>query len=116
MRHHKAGKHLGRDSANRMGLYRNQATDLLRHEKIVTTHAKASEVRRFAEKMITLGKGGTLHQRRQALAFVRDEHVVDKLFADLAPRFLERAGGYTRMTKMGPRHGDGASMVTLELV
>lgn len=116
MRHHKAGKHLGRDSANRMALYRNQTTALLQHEKIVTTHAKAEEVRGFAENMITLGKKGTLHHRRQALAFIFDENIVAKVFAELAPRYLDRAGGYTRMTKMGPRHGDGAEMVTLELV
>ncbi|MBF8299183.1 MAG: ribosomal protein [Dehalococcoidia bacterium] len=116
MRHHKAGKHLSRDSAHRKALFRNQTTDLLRHEKIVTTHAKAEEVRTFAENMITLGKKGSLHHRRQALAFVLSRDVVDKLFAELAPRYQDRPGGYTRMTKMGPRQGDGAEMVTLELV
>ncbi len=99
-----------------MGLYRNQATDLLRHEYIVTTRAKAEEVRGFAEKMITLGKKGDLHHRRQALAFLTDTGVVKKVFDDLAPRYKERAGGYTRMTKLGPRHGDGAFLVKLELV
>ena len=116
MRHSKAGKHLGRDSANRMGLYRNQTTDLLRHEKIVTTHAKAEEVRGFTENMITLGKKGTLHHRRQAAAFVTSKEIVEKIFNELAPRYKDRMGGYTRMTKMGPRQGDGAEMAALELV
>jgi large subunit ribosomal protein L17 len=99
-----------------MALYRNQATDLLRHGKIVTTHAKAEEVRGFAENMITLGKKGTVHHRRQALAFITDKSVVDKVFSELAPKYQERPGGYTRMTKLGPRKGDGAEIVTLELV
>ena len=116
MRHRKAGRRLGRDSAHRMSLYRNQTTDLVRHEKIVTTEAKAKELRGFVEGMITLGKKGTLHHRRQALAFVLDEKVVKKLFQELAPRYEDRNGGYTRMTKLGPRQGDGAPMVQLELV
>ena len=116
MRHRKAGRRLGRDSAQRKSLYRNQTSDLLRHESIVTTEAKAKEVRGFAEGMITLGKQGTLHHRRQALAFVLDDKVVKKLFQELAPRYQERNGGYTRMTKLGPRRGDGALMAKLELV
>ena len=99
-----------------MSLYRNQTTDLVRHEKIVTTEAKAKELRGFVEGMITLGKKGTLHHRRQALAFVLDEKVVKKLFQELAPRYEDRNGGYTRITKLGPRQGDGAAMVQLELV
>ena len=116
MRHRIAGRHLGRSTSARLALYRNQVADLFRHEKIVTTEAKAKEVRGFAEKMITLGKKGQLHHRRQALAFVRDPRVVGKLFAELAPRYQERSGGYTRMTKLGPRKGDGAPQVQLELV
>ena len=116
MRHRMAGRHLGRSTAARLALYRNQTTDLLRYEKLVTTEAKAKEVRGFAERMITLGKKGQLHHRRQALAFVRQEEVVGKLFSELAPRYAERNGGYTRITKLGPRHGDGAPMAQLELV
>lgn len=102
--------------AQRRSLYRTQTTDFLRHEKIVTTQAKAEEVRGFAENMITLGKQGDLHHRRQALAFLTDTKVTKKLFDEIAPRYKERAGGYTRMTKIGPRHGDGAFLVKLELV
>src|SRR5207253_3170625 len=107
----KAGKHLGRDTSQRKGLFRNQTTDLLRHEHIITTRAKAEEVRTFAENMITLGKQGDLHHRRQAIAFLTDTKIVKKLFDDLAPRYKERSGGYTRMTKLGPRRGDGAFLV-----
>lgn len=116
MRHRKAGRHLSRSTAPRLALYRNQTTDLLRYGKLVTTEAKAKEVRGFAERMITLGKKGQLHHRRQALAFVRDEKVVGKLFVELAPRYSARNGGYTRITKLGPRRGDGAPMAQLELV
>ena len=91
-------------------------TDLLDHEKIVTTQAKAKESRGFAEKMITLGKDGSLAARRQALAFIFEKKVVDKLFETLAQRYSARAGGYTRIIKLGPRLGDGADMVRLELV
>lgn len=116
MRHSKAGKTLSRDTANRMALYRNQTTDVLRHEKIVTTHAKAEEVRKFVDNMITLGKKGSVHHRRQAAAFLNSKEVLEKLFNELAPRYKERTGGYTRITKMGPRQGDGAQMSVLELV
>jgi large subunit ribosomal protein L17 len=97
-------------------LYRNLVADLLDYEKITTTEAKAKEARSIAEKMITLGKEGGLSSRRQALAFIFDKKVVNKVFDDLAPRFAERQGGYTRMTKLGRRLGDGAAMVRLELV
>ena len=97
-------------------MYRNLVTDLLGYEKITTTEAKAKEVRSFAEKIITLGKKGGLHSRRQALSYIMDKKVTDKLFADLAPRYAQRAGGYTRIVKLGPRLGAGASMVQLELV
>ena len=116
MRHRVAGKKLGRATGHRRAMYRNLVTDLLRYEKITTTEAKAKEVRGLAEKMITLGKGGGLHSRRQALSFILDKKVTDKVFAELAPRYAERAGGYTRITKIGPRLGDGAPIVQLELV
>jgi large subunit ribosomal protein L17 len=97
-------------------MYRNMVTSLLSSEKMVTTEAKAKEIRGMAERMITLGKKGGLSARRQALAFIYDESVVDKLFNDLAPRYAERAGGYTRIIKMGPRQGDCAPMAQIELV
>jgi len=116
MRHKIAGRHLGRSSAHRRALYRNLVTDLLKHEKIVTTEAKAKEVRGMAEKMITLGKKSGLHSYRQALSFIMDKKVTEKIFADLGPRYKERPGGYTRIVKLEPRLGDGAPMVQLELV
>jgi len=97
-------------------MYRNLVTDLLDHEKIVTTEAKAKEVRSLTEKIITLGKGGGLHSYRQALSFIMDKKVAEKIFAELAPRYAERNGGYTRIVKLGPRLGDGAPMAQLELV
>jgi large subunit ribosomal protein L17 len=102
--------------SHRRALYRNLVTDLLNHEKIVTTEAKAKEVRGQAEKIITLGKEGGLSAFRQALAFVTDKKVVEKVFSELAPRYAERPGGYTRIVKLGPRLGDGAPMVQLALV
>jgi large subunit ribosomal protein L17 len=116
MRHRVAGRKLSRASDHRMALYRNLVTDLLRYERIVTTEAKAREARPLAEKVITLGKKGSLHARRQALAFVYDSRVVDKVFTELGPRYANRPGGYTRMVKLGPRSGDGAPMAQLELV
>ena len=99
-----------------MAMFRNLVTDLLRHEQIKTTEAKAKAIRPQAEKMITLGKDGTLAARRQALAYVYDKDVVTKLFDDLSERFADRPGGYTRIIKLGPRLGDGAPQVILELV
>ena len=116
MRHKVAGRKLGRGTAHRRAMYRNLVTDLLDHEKIVITEAKAKEVRGLAEKVITLGKGGGLHSYRQALSFIMDMKVAEKVFAELAPRYTERTGGYTRIVKLGPRLGDGAPMVQLELV
>ncbi len=116
MRHRVAGRKLSRSTGHRRALYRNLVTDLLRYEKIVTTEAKAKSVCSLAEKMITLGKQGTLHARRQALTFVLDKRVVDRIFEEIGPRYAERPGGYTRMVKLGPRLGDGAPMVQLELV
>lgn len=116
MRHQRSGKKLGRDSAHRKALYSNLAGALIEHGRIRTTEAKAKAVKPFAEKMITLGKRGDLHARRQALAALRSNDVVHRLFADVAPRFADRPGGYTRIVRLGPRQGDAAEMVYLELV
>jgi large subunit ribosomal protein L17 len=116
MRHRRAGKKLGRDSAHRKALYSNLAGALIEHGRIKTTQAKAKAVKPFAEQMITLGKRGDLHARRLALAELRSQDVVHQLFADVAPRFADRPGGYTRIVKLGPRYGDAAEMVYLELV
>jgi large subunit ribosomal protein L17 len=116
MRHARSGKKLGRDSAHRKALYSNLAGALIEHGRIETTAAKAKAVKPFAEKMITLGKRGDLHARRQALSALRSNDVVHRLFADIAPRFSERPGGYTRIVRIGPRQGDAAEMVYLELV
>lgn len=107
---------LGRPTAHRKAMLRNLVTDLLREGRITTTEHRAKEARREAEKMITLGKRGDLHARRQALAYIYDENVVTKLFDDIAPRYSERNGGYTRILKLGPRQGDNAEAVFLELV
>jgi large subunit ribosomal protein L17 len=116
VRHRRAGKKLGRDSAHRKALYSNLAGALIEHGRIKTTEAKAKAVKPFAEQMITLGKRGDLHARRLALAELRSQDVVHQLFADVAPRFADRPGGYTRIVKLGPRYGDAAEMVYLELV
>jgi large subunit ribosomal protein L17 len=107
---------MSRESGHRKALYRNLVTDLLKHEKIVTTEAKAKEIRGMAEKMITLGKKSGLSSYRQALAFITDEKVAAKVFSELGPRYKERPGGYTRLTKLEPRLGDGARMAQIELV
>jgi large subunit ribosomal protein L17 len=116
MRHNIAGRRLSRDSGHRKALYRNLVTALLKHEKIVTTEAKAKEIRSMAEKMITLGKQSGLSSYRQALTFILDKQVTEKIFSELGPRYKERAGGYTRIVKLEPRLGDNAPMVQLELV
>ena len=116
MRHKIAGRKLGRSTAHRRAMYRNLVTDLLNYEKIITTEAKAKEVRSLAEKMITLGKKGELANRRRAASFILDEKTVEKVFSDLAERYADRSGGYTRIVKLGPRLGDGAPMARLELV
>ncbi|MBN1366855.1 MAG: 50S ribosomal protein L17 [Dehalococcoidales bacterium] len=116
MRHKVSGRKFGRATNERLSLYRNLVTDLLNHEKITTTESKAKEIRGIAEKMITLGKDGKLTARRQALAFIFDEKVTDKVFKELATRYASRSGGYTRITKIGPRLGDGAPMAQIELV
>ena len=116
MRHQKRGRKLGRDSAHRKSLYANLTSELIQHGRIRTTVAKAKEVRPIAEQMITLGKRGDLHARRQAVAFLRQKPVVKSLFEDVAPRYAERPGGYTRILKLGPRRSDATEMVYLELV
>lgn len=116
MRHRLAGRKLGRTSTHRMAMFANMAVSLLRHEQIVTTLPKAKELRFFAERMITLGKRGGLHARRQAISFLQDEPVVGKVFGPLAERYRERPGGYTRVLKAGFRHGDNAPLAVIELV
>ena len=107
---------LGRPTDQRDAMLRNLVTSLLRSGKIETTVTRAKETKRMAEKMITLGKRGDLHARRQALAYIYDEEVVRKLFDEIAPKYAERNGGYTRVLKVGPRRGDGAEIAILELV
>jgi large subunit ribosomal protein L17 len=116
MRHQRSGRKLGRDAAHRKALYANLASAVIEHGRIKTTEAKAKEVRPIVEQMITLGKRGDVAAHRQAVAFLRSKPVAHKLFADVAPRFAERPGGYTRVVKLGPRQGDAAPMAYLELV
>ena len=116
MRHLNSGRTLGRTSAHRTALFRNMATSLFRHERIETTDAKAKELRRFAEQLITLAKRGDLHARRQAFADIRDQEVLAKLFGDIGPRFKTRPGGYTRIIKSRIRKGDNAPISIIELV
>jgi large subunit ribosomal protein L17 len=116
MRHGVAGRKLGVTSSHRKAMFRNMAVALLKHEQITTTLPKAKELRPVTEKLITLGKRGGLHARRQAYAELRDETIVAKLFGGLADRYRARAGGYTRVLKAGVRYGDAASMAVIELV
>jgi large subunit ribosomal protein L17 len=116
MRHQVSGKKLGRNTSQRKALLRSLVTSFVERERIRTTLAKAKETRPIAEKMITLAKTNSLHTRRQALQYIYKKDVVKKLFEDIAPRFTERPGGYTRIIKLGPRAGDGAEMAILELV
>jgi large subunit ribosomal protein L17 len=116
LRHRKSGRKLGRDSAHRKALYANLTGALIEHGRIRTTEAKAKEVRPVAEEMITLGKRGDLAAQRQAVAFLRSKAVAHMLFTEVAPRFADRPGGYTRIVKIGPRQGDAAPMAYLELV
>ncbi len=109
-------KKLGRPSAHRKSMLRNLVTDLFKYGRIQTTQDRAKETRRIAEKMITLAKRGDLHARRQVLAYLFDESVVTKLFEDIAPKYADRNGGYTRILKLGPRQGDNAESVFVELV
>jgi large subunit ribosomal protein L17 len=116
MRHNCAGRKLSRDTSHRKALMRNMVTSLLEHERIETTLAKAKELRIEADRMITLAKKGDLHARRQALAFIQDKNIVHKLFAEIKDRYLERNGGYTTITKLRYRKGDGAPVSVIELV
>ena len=116
MRHKLTGRRLGRTTSHRMAMFRNMATSLFEHERIVTTAEKAKELRPIAEKMITLGKRGDLHARRQALAFIRSKDVVEKLFTVIKDKFADRNGGYTRILQTGIRKGDAAGMAIIELV
>jgi large subunit ribosomal protein L17 len=116
VRHQRTGKKLGRDAAHRKALYANLAGALIEHGRIRTTVTKAKAVRPLAEQMITLGRRGDLHARRQATAVLRSRDVVHKLFAEVAPRFKDRPGGYSRIVRIGPRAGDAAEMAYLELV
>ena len=116
MRHLKKGRKLNRSPSHRLALLRNMATSLLRHDRITTTDAKAKELRGWADWLITLGKDGSLHARRRALAFVQDKAVVARLFGELGPRFRGRSGGYTRVVKVGRRRGDAAPLSVIELM
>ena len=116
MRHRRSGRKLGRDAAHRKALYANLAGALIEHGRIRTTVAKAKEVRPIAEQMITLGRRGDLSARRRAIGYLRSHEIAHKLFSEVAPRFADRAGGYTRIVKLGPRQGDGAEMAYLEFV
>jgi large subunit ribosomal protein L17 len=116
MRHGVVSRRFDRPIGYRQLMFRNLVTEILDHEKIKTTEPKAKAVRGMAEKMITLAKSNNLHARRQAMAFLLDKKVAEKLFAELGPRYTDRHGGYTRIIKIGMRMGDGASMVQIELV
>lgn len=116
MRHQIRGRKLNRTSTHRMAMFENMAVALLKHEQIKTTLAKAKDLRPFVEKLITLGKKGGLHARRQVISCLQDEGVVAKMFSTLADRYRERAGGYTRIVKAGFRYGDTADMAVIELV
>jgi len=116
MRHGVSGRKLNRTTSHRLAMFRNLVTSLLRHERIYTTLPKAKDLRRWADWMVTLGKRGDLHARRQALALLQEKDVVYKLFEELAPRYQNRAGGYTRIVKLGYRRGDGAPMSIIEMM
>jgi len=116
MRHNCAGRRLGRTSSHRLAMMRNMVTSLIEHERLETTSAKAKELRLEADKMITLAKKGDLHARRQALAFIRDKDVVYKLFEEIKNRYLDRNGGYTKISKLRYRLGDAAPISVIELV
>jgi large subunit ribosomal protein L17 len=116
VRHRRSGRKLGRDASHRKALYANLTSALIEHGRIRTTAAKAKEVRPVAEQMITLGRRGGVPARRQALKYLRSQDVVHKLFSDVGPRFADRQGGYSRIVRIGPRQGDAAEMVYLELV
>jgi len=116
VKHRRSGRKLGRDASHRKALYANLTSALIEHGRIKTTAAKAKEVRPVAEQMITLGRRGGVPARRQALKYLRSQDVVHKLFSEVGPRFVDRPGGYSRIVRIGPRQGDAAEMVYLELV
>ncbi|HJM50479.1 MAG TPA: 50S ribosomal protein L17 [Alphaproteobacteria bacterium] len=116
MRHRNKGRKLNRTSSHRKAMFNNMAAALIKHEQITTTLPKAKELRRFAERLVTLGKRGGLHARRQALSQVPDTNLVEKLFTTLAERYAERQGGYTRVLRAGFRYGDSAPMAVIEFV
>jgi len=116
MRHRVDGRKFDRNTGHRMAMFKNLVTDLLRYEQIQTTEQKAKEIRGMAERIITLGKDGTVHARRQALRFVTDQEVVDRVFGVYGPRYATRPGGYTRIVKLGRRLGDGADVAVIELL
>ena len=116
MRHGKTKRKLGRTSAHRIALFRNQLQSLVINERIITTLPKAKELRPLAERLVTRGKDDSVHARRMVARWVADRDLIKKLFEDIAPRFAERDGGYLRIVKLGPRHGDGAEMAVLEFV
>ena len=116
MRHKRKGRKLGRTSAHREAMLANMATALFKHERIKTTEPKSKELRRTAEKLITLAKKNSLHARRLAARKIRDKEILKKLFDDIGPRYTDRKGGYTRIIKLGTRFGDGAHMAVIELV
>jgi len=116
MRHRKAGRKLNRTASHRKAMLRNIVTSILEHERIVTTVPKAKEARRVTEKMITLGKRGDLHARRQAMAYIRSKGIVAKLFDEISNQYADRQGGYTRIIRTGNRYGDAAPMAIVELV
>lgn len=116
MRHNKSGKRLGRNTPHRAAMLRNMVTSLFEHEKITTTDARAKELRKVIDRMITLGKRGDLHARRQVLSVIRDQKVVAKLFDQIGPRYKNRPGGYTRIIKIGSRLGDNAPQSIIALV
>jgi large subunit ribosomal protein L17 len=116
VRHGKKYRKLGRTTAHRIAMFRNQLSSLVIHERIVTTLPKAKELRPVAERLVTRSKSDTVHARRIAGRWVADRDLIKKLFTEIAPRFADRPGGYTRIVKLGPRHGDGAEMAILEFV
>jgi len=116
MRHRKAGRKLGRTSSHRKAMFRNMATSLFEHERIETTDTKAKELRKIAEKLITLGRKEDLHSRRQVLSFINNKKVAHNFFDNIAPRYQNRNGGYTRILKVGRRRGDNAPLSIIELI
>lgn len=116
MRHGVRGRKLGRTTSHRLALFRNQLASLVEHERIITTLAKAKELRPIAEKIVTKGKQGTVHARRQVRPWLAKRELVKKLFDEISPRFQERPGGYLRIVKLGPRQGDNAEMAAIEFV